>query len=542
MTGTEDFVDQLQVDGGLSFPQVVLEFQAIVTQGINMTFTTDGTSTSVSASSSYSVNGTPPDDRLLQDTVTSSQTTTLLELHFEVTALYTGANADFDLFATLDPLFQKPDELWVHMLGNYNDVFLPLRPSDASAIEGSPGESGTAISAGGLSAILIVALVAVGLAIGAALYSVRSHSLMEYGEALDSPRGSTEGTFVNDASMPVNRLRDSYMDPNAFVETRNFPDKNGTDANLAVNSEESASVQKGFDDDMSRPSTMMSDHVLNDLESFSQRINSESLGGSRILHVPFQRSHGSVDPPTESEVGVSEANYEQYGFAIDAAASRDRQAHLMHKVLGTRPGHGAETAGSAAYQAEGQSGIHGGYYDPQQNPSYYDDDQELMLTKSMGGTLGAAPIPAMSPSTSSGNSAADSFFNNILSGKKKKKQKQQKKANQAQESTGYLGALPLRHDVEPAPYETVVRSGVLYDVFAPAGPIGIVVDTTKEGPCVHSLKPTSPMLGLINPGDLIVGLDDEDTRGMTAATLTRLMARKSNQKERKITLLAAAGY
>lgn len=77
----------------------------------------------------------------------------------------------------------------------------------------------------------------------------------------------------------------------------------------------------------------------------------------------------------------------------------------------------------------------------------------------------------------------------------------------------------------------------LYDVFAPAGPIGIVVDTTKYGPAVHSLKRTSPMLGLINPGDLIVGLDDEDTRGMTAATLTRLMARKSNQKERKITLL-----
>jgi C-terminal processing protease CtpA/Prc len=51
------------------------------------------------------------------------------------------------------------------------------------------------------------------------------------------------------------------------------------------------------------------------------------------------------------------------------------------------------------------------------------------------------------------------------------------------------------------------------------------------------LKRTSPMLGLINPGDLIVGLDDEDTRGMTAATLTRLMARKSAQKERKITLL-----
>lgn len=86
------------------------------------------------------------------------------------------------------------------------------------------------------------------------------------------------------------------------------------------------------------------------------------------------------------------------------------------------------------------------------------------------------------------------------------------------------------------------RHAGLYDVFAPAGPIGIVVDTTKNGPAVHSLKRTSPMLGLINAGDLIVALDDEDTRGMTAATLTRLMARKSSQKERKITLLTSETY
>jgi len=80
-----------------------------------------------------------------------------------------------------------------------------------------------------------------------------------------------------------------------------------------------------------------------------------------------------------------------------------------------------------------------------------------------------------------------------------------------------------------------------FDVFAPSGPIGIVVDTSKNGPAVHSLKSTSPMLGLINPGDLIIALDDEDTRKMTAASLTRLMAKKSRQKERKITLLSLDG-
>ena len=80
-----------------------------------------------------------------------------------------------------------------------------------------------------------------------------------------------------------------------------------------------------------------------------------------------------------------------------------------------------------------------------------------------------------------------------------------------------------------------------YDVFAPSGPIGIVVDTSKHGPAVHSLKSTSPLLGLISPGDVIIALDDEDTRNMTAAALTRLMAKKSRQQERKISLMAING-
>jgi hypothetical protein len=108
-----------------------------------------------------------------------------------------------------------------------------------------------------------------------------------------------------------------------------------------------------------------------------------------------------------------------------------------------------------------------------------------------------------------------------------------------------LGARPMgeteqeqyreSHSTGSAP--SMKKTGT-FDVFAPPGPLGIVVDTGKEGPVVHSLKPSSVLLGLVTPGDLIVGLDDMDTRGMTAATLTRMMAKRSNQKERKITLLS----
>jgi len=99
----------------------------------------------------------------------------------------------------------------------------------------------------------------------------------------------------------------------------------------------------------------------------------------------------------------------------------------------------------------------------------------------------------------------------------------------------------VHDEVRRISLNTLIKQKDSYDVFAPPGPIGIVVDTSKFGPSVHSLKSTSPMLGLINPGDLIVALDGEDTRTMTAASLTRLMAKKSRQKERKITLVTPDG-
>ena len=62
-----------------------------------------------------------------------------------------------------------------------------------------------------------------------------------------------------------------------------------------------------------------------------------------------------------------------------------------------------------------------------------------------------------------------------------------------------------------------------YVVEAPQGPLGIIIDTTPEGPMVHAIKPTSQLLGSIAPGDIIVGLDSVDTRQMTAPTFVTLI-------------------
>lgn len=176
--------------------------------------------------------------------------------------------------------------------------------------------------------------------------------------------------------------------------------------------------------------------------------------------------------------------------------------------------------------------------------------QELQLARNANGTLGAYPVSGSPQAQSDWSSQANSFFANIIGRKSNGGKRKDSISSNAKMSRQ---ALPKQAAVQPANGEArrkdrtsfesfARRAGGVYDVFAPAGPIGIVVDTTKDGPAVHSLKSTSPMLGLINPGDLIVGLDDMDTRAMTAASLTRLMAQKANQKERKITLLAGDNY
>lgn len=74
-------------------------------------------------------------------------------------------------------------------------------------------------------------------------------------------------------------------------------------------------------------------------------------------------------------------------------------------------------------------------------------------------------------------------------------------------------------------------------VVAPPGKLGIVIDTTLEGPVVHKINPQSPLEGTLFPGDIIVAIDDVDTRAMSASAITALMVRTANLR-RKLTVLS----
>ncbi len=185
------------------------------------------------------------------------------------------------------------------------------------------------------------------------------------------------------------------------------------------------------------------------------------------------------------------------------------------------------------------------------------DDRYAPSTPGKNSTF-SIPPPRRVPSTPGSEApsefrsmAGSSVFSNGVASSTFDPGAHERAIRRTQKNTAALGAtlndMPIFYEEDEsavnsvAPSETTARS-IGYDVFAPPGPLGMVVDTVEKGCIVHSLKKTSPMQGLINPGDLIVALDDFDVRKMDAASLTKLMAQKSQQKERKFTLIPADQY
>jgi hypothetical protein len=79
---------------------------------------------------------------------------------------------------------------------------------------------------------------------------------------------------------------------------------------------------------------------------------------------------------------------------------------------------------------------------------------------------------------------------------------------------------------------------VLLDVYAPAGKLGVIIDTPGDGaPMIHFIKDSSPMVDKVRVGDLLVAVDDDDVRAMTAVKVSKLISTKSNNPSRKFTII-----
>ena len=79
-----------------------------------------------------------------------------------------------------------------------------------------------------------------------------------------------------------------------------------------------------------------------------------------------------------------------------------------------------------------------------------------------------------------------------------------------------------------------------FDVEAPPGKMGIVIDTTLEGPMIHTVKPGGPMDGKMFPGDIIVKINGEETKAMNSTAINAIMV-KTSGSSRFLTVLRTPG-
>ena len=109
------------------------------------------------------------------------------------------------------------------------------------------------------------------------------------------------------------------------------------------------------------------------------------------------------------------------------------------------------------------------------------------------------------------------------------------------ESTGALAAAAALSNLTTC--EVIPNSKGMFHVIAPAGKLGVVVDTSPQrGPAyVADLREDSPLLGKVRLGDKIIAIDDEDVQQLSSIEISKLIARKSRNPQRKFTFLREEG-
>jgi hypothetical protein len=72
-----------------------------------------------------------------------------------------------------------------------------------------------------------------------------------------------------------------------------------------------------------------------------------------------------------------------------------------------------------------------------------------------------------------------------------------------------------------------------FEVDAPAGKLGMVIDTPSGGvPIVHAIKNSSILADRVEVGDRLISVDDEDTTGLTAMQVSKMISQKAENPSR----------
>jgi C-terminal processing protease CtpA/Prc len=81
-----------------------------------------------------------------------------------------------------------------------------------------------------------------------------------------------------------------------------------------------------------------------------------------------------------------------------------------------------------------------------------------------------------------------------------------------------------------------------FDVVAPAGKLGMVIDTPQGGsPVVHAIKDTSVLYDQVRVGDRLISVDGENCTTMTAMQVSKLISLKAEKPARVLVFVRSSG-
>jgi C-terminal processing protease CtpA/Prc len=135
-------------------------------------------------------------------------------------------------------------------------------------------------------------------------------------------------------------------------------------------------------------------------------------------------------------------------------------------------------------------------------------------------------------------SAPDSVFTGKIGAEAVMAYENKHRIRSASSSVSSRGSSSVRANQTTRLFGSVARNEQVLDVIAPAGKLGLIIDTPNEGPpVVYAIKDSSILGERVCVDDRLIAIDDIDVRNMTAIEVSKLISSRNAHPERKLTLL-----
>jgi hypothetical protein len=242
-------------------------------------------------------------------------------------------------------------------------------------------------------------------------------------------------------------------------------------------------------------------HSLDNLSKKSksaEAVNEQQYQQQQQQHQPNPSLTNSTASSSGGESSLQEEEEEEEEeeadgtIDIDDLKKRRQQQALTSR---SRSGETGDTSSGSKY----------GGGDTSSNGSQY--------TKSSGGTTGSVSTASAPPQM--------------------KLQQQQQKQHQP---AAFFASLSAKLSGDNKHAIPVVVPPILseFTVHCGSGKLGIILETSDDGPIVFCVKPSSPLLGIVHHGCVLLSIDEIDLSRYTAKETTALIAERGDNISRKI--------